>query len=435
MGTRRPAPRFDWFIPIDGDGVRLGTRQAERPPTFDYLREVVQAAERLGFSSLLIPTRFVNGLFDEGAPLAETWTMATALAAVTSRIRFLIAIRPGFIAAGLLAQMVATLDQISRGRVDLNIVPGGIPGDFERLGVALDHAGRYAQAEELMQACRALWTGALTDFHGTSITLRGRRSQVVLATKVASNIGAGPNMHGASRKHIVEQIDRSLQSLQTEDLDLYQIHDDDPFTPLEETRRTRDHLVQQGKVRYIGCSNFAAWQVAEAMGTARALGLEPLVSVEPEYRMLKRGIARELLPCCTRDQVGVLPYFPLASGFLTGTYRRGQPPGTGTRFAVQTHRAATILTPQNFDVLDQLAAFAAARCRPLVELAFAWSLAHPQVSRVIAGATAPAQITANAKAVDWHLSAAEMAELDGILQALAPTWDTPTAHLRPFQPW
>ena len=175
MGTIRPAPRFDWFIPIDGDGVRLGTRQAERPPTFDYLREVVQTAERLGFSSLLIPTRFVNGLFDEGAPLAETWTMATALAAVTSRIRFLIAIRPGFIAAGLLAQMVATLDQISHGRVDINIVPGGIPGDFERLGVAIDHAGRYEQAEELMQACRALWTGALTDFHGTYITLRGAR--------------------------------------------------------------------------------------------------------------------------------------------------------------------------------------------------------------------------------------------------------------------
>ena len=175
MRAARPAPRFDWFIPIDGDGVRLGTRQAERPPTFDYLREVVQTAEGLGFSSLLIPTRFVNGLFDEGAPLAETWTMATALAAVTSRIRFLIAIRPGFIAAGLLAQMIATLDQISHGRVDLNIVPGGIPGDFERLGVAIDHAGRYAQAEELMQACRALWTGELTDFHGTYITLHGAR--------------------------------------------------------------------------------------------------------------------------------------------------------------------------------------------------------------------------------------------------------------------
>ena len=175
MGTPRPAPRFDWCIPIDGDGVRLGTRQAECPPTFDDLREVVQTAERQGFSSLLIPTRVVNGLFDAGAPLAETWTMATALAAVTSRIRFLIAIRPGFIAAGLLAQMVATLDQISRGRVDLHMVPGGIPGDFERLSVALDHAGRYAQAEDLMQACRARWTGGLTDFTGTSITLRGVR--------------------------------------------------------------------------------------------------------------------------------------------------------------------------------------------------------------------------------------------------------------------
>ena len=175
MNDACPAPRFDWFIPIDGDGVRLGTRQAERPPTFDYLREVAQTAERQGFSSLLIPTRFVNGLFDEGAPLAETWTIATALAAVTSQIRFLIAIRPGFIAAGLLAQMVATLDHISLGRVDLNIVPGGIPGDFERLGVAIDHAGRYAQAEELIRACRALWTGELTDFHGTYITLRGAR--------------------------------------------------------------------------------------------------------------------------------------------------------------------------------------------------------------------------------------------------------------------
>src|SRR5262249_46114721 len=130
MVAPRPEPLFDWFIPIDGDGVRLGTVQAERPPTFDYLREVVQTAERLGFSSLLIPTRFVNGLFDEGAPLAETWTMATALAAVTSRIRFLIAIRPGFIAAGLLAKMIATLDQISGGRGEIHIVSCGFPGWF-----------------------------------------------------------------------------------------------------------------------------------------------------------------------------------------------------------------------------------------------------------------------------------------------------------------
>ena len=175
MSAARPQPLFDWFIPIDGDGVRLGTARAERPPDFDYLTRVVRTAEAQGFDALLIPTRFVNGLFDEAAPLVETWTTATALAMVTTRIRFLIAVRPGFIAAGLLAKMVATLDQISRGRVDINIVPGGIRHDFERLGVDSDHTGRYEQAEELMRACRMLWTGELTDFAGQHLTLRGAR--------------------------------------------------------------------------------------------------------------------------------------------------------------------------------------------------------------------------------------------------------------------
>ena len=175
MTAARPEPLFHWFIPIDGDGTRLGTTRAEQPPDFDYLTRVVQTAEEQEFHALLIPTRFVNGLFDEGAPLMETWTTATALAALTTRIRFLIAVRPGFIAAGLLAKMVATLDQISRGRVDLNIVPGGIRHDFERLGVNSDHAGRYEQAEELMRACRALWSGEVTDFDGRHLTLRGAR--------------------------------------------------------------------------------------------------------------------------------------------------------------------------------------------------------------------------------------------------------------------
>ena len=175
MTAARPEPLFHWFVPIDGDGVRLGTTRAERPPDFEYLERVVRTAEEQDFHGLLIPTRFVNGLFDEGAPLMETWTTATALATVTNRIRFLIAVRPGFIAAGLLAKMVATLDQISHGRVDINIVPGGIRHDFERLGVDSDHAGRYEQAEELMRACRALWTGDVTDFPGRYVTLRGAR--------------------------------------------------------------------------------------------------------------------------------------------------------------------------------------------------------------------------------------------------------------------
>ena len=148
---------FSWFIPIDGDGARAGTARAERPPTFDYLRQVVQTAEDLGYYSLLIPTRFANGLFAEDAPLAETWTTATALAAVTERIRFLIAVRPGFIALGLFAQMAAALHQISKGRIDINIVPGGIGNDFERVGEYTDQSTRYERAEEFISACRKLW--------------------------------------------------------------------------------------------------------------------------------------------------------------------------------------------------------------------------------------------------------------------------------------
>ena len=153
----RPEVKFDWFIPIDGDGARAGTRQAERPPTFEYLSQVAQTAEELGFYSLLIPTRFANGLFAEDQPLAETWTTATALAAVTQRIRFLVAVRPGFISLGLFAQMAGALHQISGGRLDINIVPGGIQGDFERLGEVSDHATRYQRAEEFIDACRSLW--------------------------------------------------------------------------------------------------------------------------------------------------------------------------------------------------------------------------------------------------------------------------------------
>ena len=160
MSLMRPEPKFDWFIPIDGDGAHIGTVRAERPPTFEYLRQVVETAERNGFHSLLIPTRFANGLFEEKAPLAETWTTVTALTAVTSHIRFLIAIRPGFISPGLFAQMAATLDQISGGRIDLNVVPGGIQGDFERFGETSDHANRYERAEEFIAALRALWREA-----------------------------------------------------------------------------------------------------------------------------------------------------------------------------------------------------------------------------------------------------------------------------------
>ena len=166
--------RFSWFIPIDGDGSRAGTMRAERPPDFAYLRRVAETAEECGYYSLLIPTRFANGLFAEDAPLAETWTTAAALAAVTGRIRFLIAVRPGFIALGLFAQMAAALHQISRGRIDINIVPGGIQNDFERVGEESSHETRYERAEEFIAACRKLWTQpGPVDFEGDYHRLRG----------------------------------------------------------------------------------------------------------------------------------------------------------------------------------------------------------------------------------------------------------------------
>jgi len=172
--NHRPDPKFDWFIPIDGDGSRAGTMRAERPPTFDYLRRVAQTAEDNGFYSMLIPTRFANGLFAEDAPLAETWTTATALAAVTQRIRFLVAVRPGFISLGLFAQMAAALHQISNGRLDINIVPGGIQHDFERVGEVSDHDTRYERAEEFIAACRLLWQEpGPVDFQGTHYRLQG----------------------------------------------------------------------------------------------------------------------------------------------------------------------------------------------------------------------------------------------------------------------
>jgi alkanesulfonate monooxygenase len=191
---KRPAPRFDWFIPIDGDGAHIGTRRAERPPTFEYLRRVVEAAEAEGYYSLLIPTRFANGLFEETAPLAETWTTVTALAAVTRRIRFLVAVRPGFISTGLFAQMAAALDQISGGRLDINVVPGGIQGDFERLGVTMDHDKRYEQAEEFIAALRALWAKPEpVVFEGSTIRLKG-------AVVSPGPVGDGPRFYvgGAS---------------------------------------------------------------------------------------------------------------------------------------------------------------------------------------------------------------------------------------------
>ena len=171
----RPEPTFHWFMPIDGDGEHIGTARAERPPTFDYLRSVATTVENAGFRAVLVPIRFSNGLFREDAPLAETWTTATALAATTTKLQFLIAARPGYVATGLYANQVATLSRQSGGRIHLNVVPGGIQGDNERLGEEADHNARYERAIEFIEACRALWhsDGVPVTYDGKHVQLRG----------------------------------------------------------------------------------------------------------------------------------------------------------------------------------------------------------------------------------------------------------------------
>jgi aryl-alcohol dehydrogenase-like predicted oxidoreductase len=241
------------------------------------------------------------------------------------------------------------------------------------------------------------------------------RDQVLLATKVASPMSDGPNMRGTSRKHIMDQAEQSLKRLDTDYLDLYQIHFPDQRTPIEETLRTLDDLVHQGKVRYIGCSNFASWQVAQAMETADALHLEPFVSAQPEYSMLDRRPEAELIPCCEAYGLGFLPFYPLASGFLTGKYKRGEAAPEGTRLARITARSEATLTDANYDLLEALESFTTERDHTMVELAFAWLLGHPVVSSVIAGATKVEQVADNAKAADWHLTPDDMEEINGIL--------------------
>ncbi|MEE8362645.1 MAG: aldo/keto reductase, partial [Dehalococcoidia bacterium] len=186
-------------------------------------------------------------------------------------------------------------------------------------------------------------------------------------------------------------------------------------TPIEETLRALDDVVSAGKVRYVGCSNFMAWETVEAIQIARHRGWPELVCVQPEYSLLERYAEHELIHACAKYGTGILPYYPLASGVLTGKYRRGADPAEGTRLARLQHWADERLTDANFDVLEALEAFTAERGHSMVDLALAWLLAHPEVSSVIAGATRAEQVAQNAAACEWELTTEDMAELDAIL--------------------
>ena len=242
--------------------------------------------------------------------------------------------------------------------------------------------------------------------------LKGKRHQAVIATKVSSRMADGPNNAGNSRKHIMTEVENSLRRLNTDYIDLYQIHWQDANVPIEETLRALDDLVRQGKARYIGCSNFMAWQVCEAVWTSRSLGIAAFASVQPKYSLMDRAIEAELTPFCREYRMGILPYFPLENGFLTGKYKRNQSAPQGTRLADGDRG---MFTDANFDLLEALEAFCAERGRSVLELAFAWLLANPDVSSVIAGATRAEQVVANAKAAAWTLTAQELAEVNAII--------------------
>jgi len=236
-----------------------------------------------------------------------------------------------------------------------------------------------------------------------------RRRDIVLATKFGMPVGGDPKKRGGSRKWIMQAVEDSLGRLGTDYIDLYQHHQPDPDTPIDETLRALDDLVTQGKVRYIGNSNYTGWQIADADWTAA--GGVRFTSAQNLYSLLERGVEQEVLPACDHFGLGFLPFFPLASGLLSGKYKRGEAPPEGTRLAAWGARGQATMSDANFDKVEALEAWAAARGHTILELAFAWLLGHPAVSSVIAGATTPEQVVTNADTAKWALTEDEVEEV------------------------
>jgi aryl-alcohol dehydrogenase-like predicted oxidoreductase len=239
-----------------------------------------------------------------------------------------------------------------------------------------------------------------------------RRKDIVLATKFAMPMDATGTLKGASRRYIIHAVEASLRRLKTDWIDLYQQHEPDPLTPIEETLRALEDLTRAGKIRYAGCSNMPAWQVVEAVWTARTAGLSGFVSCQDEVSLLVRRHEAELMPAMRAYGLGLLPYFPLASGLLTGKYKRNAALPPDARLTKTQRLADRYLTEENWAVTEKLGDFAKARGHTLLELAFSWLLARPPIASVIAGATTPEQVRTNIAAGQWALTADELSEVD-----------------------
>ena len=252
--------------------------------------------------------------------------------------------------------------------------------------------------------------GQSEDFLGRA--LGKRRDQIILATKFGMEMEKG--QQGASPKYVLEAVDASLRRLRTDRIDLYQLHQPDPKTPITDTLGTLDELVRAGKVREIGCSNFSVAQIREA--TDASQGRAQFVSVQNEFSLFHREPETNgVLPECERRRLAFLPYFPLASGLLTGKYREGKKLPEGSRAA--DGWGPKVFTEQNLAIVELLIEFAESKGHTILELAFSWLLSHKPVASVIAGASKPEQVRANAKAADWQLAADDLAQIDAIMRS------------------
>jgi len=298
------------------------------------------------------------------------------------------------------------------------------------VGIGCNNFGRKLDAEGTREVVDAAFDAGITLFdtadiygtpHGNSeeclgAALKGRRDEVVLATKFGMNMdGMNGKDFGArgSRRYIVRAVEASLRRLETDYIDLYQLHEPDPATPIDETLAALDDLVRSGKVRYLGNSNFAGWQIADADWTARAGNLTPFISAQNQYSLLQRAVETEVVPACEHFGLGLLPFFPLDSGLLTGKYKRGEAPAAGTRLSLARYQRW--LDGADWDTIEALTAFGAERGHSLLDVAIAGLAARPAVTSVIAGATSAEQVQANAAAGAWQLGADDVASLDEIL--------------------
>ncbi|MFG1860944.1 aldo/keto reductase [Microbispora bryophytorum] len=281
-------------------------------------------------------------------------------------------------------------------RIDLDATRAVVDAALDAGVTLIDTADIYGESEALLGE-----------------VLKGRREQVVIATKFGGDVNGanGPDWGArASRRYVRLAVERSLRRLKTDWIDLYQLHFPDPSTPIEETLSVLTDLVREGKVRYVGSSNFASWQVTDADWIARTGGFERFVSAQNEYSLLDRQVDKELVPALLHHGVGLLPYFPLANGLLTGKYRRGEEPPAGARLAGRPQ----YLTDARFEVVERLREFAERQGVSLLDVAIGGLLAQPSVSSVIAGATRPEQIKANVAAAAWRPDDAALEELNEI---------------------